>query len=1289
MKACIPGGVFEQEVHNEHGTVASAKGQLPCPFFHLLGTEFASRKVRRRLSRTITPVPPQLVPDPEPQPESQSAGTNGTVASTLPAMDCRCGAVPMSEIEAVLLDPRNSSFQYWRHRQPDVILKSYENTDIALKPVQPVEAETDLPPGWTVELDQLSNRQIYVNFSTGEIQLERPSLNQGWSREEELLGRGFTPANVHETARLRLGLAEKSAEAAARLVLEATRKKGMSAKEIALAEVKVQVIQALDRGRSVLCPRCGTQVEKDENCIHIDSCPCGAKWCFLCGKDQTGCPRGRGCDVVSLYLERQPGWEAFDLTGEDNKQGAQMEFFRRRQAFMVRAVMEQTPPDLWAAFRENNPTMLAGTPTPGRSIDWDSLEDAEEPLFGARLREAERENAADPGAAKRRFQQYWANVRLEQEAVALREARQWRHRVCCFPTVAILIALLAVGTDVLFRYYPPPSPVYPVFYNESADGGLGRATELVEPGNVASNLTLSRAFESMDFNEATFPEQFLKLMPIVLLVLGWAPICVAWFFQLLGKNIFPREYTAAMTGLSLIAMPFFWHISAQGEEIEDILASSWFVAYMWRPFSVFTNGIWVMAVIFATWGSLIDDHVWRRGTVLKGCACVPSLMLAVCSIICTALIRRSDDDIDAPCGTEGGDCVVVDTAVFVCTWGCGFVAWYPRIVFLVGVALLCIVLLIWLRKREDIHVPVQALMALIFAGALFWPATMESDVLLGFSWFASYVLSPICTCVLGSGWLLTVCIVAFEATRYQPSSEAKEEMLLLCGCLSFASFVLWEVGMATFRASNGEYTPVPTAGVPDSYQWSGAAYWLSWAPTSLLSFGALEGCVLVGHAMVKGTQTHRVLPITLAAITVGFILSFWPLFVLDVDSYVTIHWTLGYYALPACQGFLAAAWFAMTTAMCCEQVLHQWVHDTWRDVRRDTQLLVGFFCAVSVISYCSAMIVWRSSATEVAPNLLPTTFTYEYECTWPCVALRIFLSCGLGLMGAAGVMSVRAMHRDRTTLARTRRCAPLCFSLLISLGLFALAVSEAVFEWPVEEVPLELLIRGAALINYCWVPVLSMVLFYAGCRVLTNLMSARCKLLSEMYDASSIVVAASGTGSAWLVYVLRRSADPTFREWEFSQRSRIIFWELMGVLYWGLVLVAYYWKTRLLQQPLWTPKDSCRLVGRTLLFWVPCTAWPLMLLAARGKEHDILNEVFAKCPLAFVGLAVGVSGFFHEVTRACGWQRRARLPMAVAAGCVVLVTNAWLLLGERCLSLWWRGLREHLWFLLQDTCEAL
>ena len=42
-------------------------------------------------------------------------------------------------------------------------------------------------------------------------------------------------------------------------------------------------------------PRCGVRVLKDEKCIHMDSCPCGSRWCYLCGKE--GCPRnGGGCD---------------------------------------------------------------------------------------------------------------------------------------------------------------------------------------------------------------------------------------------------------------------------------------------------------------------------------------------------------------------------------------------------------------------------------------------------------------------------------------------------------------------------------------------------------------------------------------------------------------------------------------------------------------------------------------------------------------------------------------------------------------------------------------------------------------------------------------------------------------------------------------------------------------------------------------------------------------------------------------------------------------------------------
>jgi hypothetical protein len=81
--------------------------------------------------------------------------------------------------------------------------------------------------------------------------------------------------------------------------------------------------------------------------------------------------------------------------------------------------------------------------------------------------------------------------------------------------------------------------------------------------------------------------------------------------------------------------------------------------------------------------------------------------------------------------------------------------------------------------------------------------------------------------------------------------------------------------------------------------------------------------------------------------------------------------------------------------------------------------------------------------------------------------------------------------------------------------------------------------------------------------------------------------------------------------------------------------------------------------------------------------------VYGKCPLAFLGVAVGVAGFASELTRACSWRDVTRLVVAAAVGCVALALNLWLLLGGSCLSLWWQGLSERSWFLLQDACEAI
>eukprot|EP01045_Picozoa_sp_COSAG04_P030771 COSAG04_NODE_5462_length_1610_cov_1.245533_1_plen_497_part_01 len=150
MRACSEGGVFEQEIRNEAGVVISARGQLPCPFFE--GHE-SSQLVPRSKPALM---PSQVVaaqlgePDPmdveldamaaelgivgwdplvesaepEPEPEPGAEPEPEPEARGEPALDCHCGAVPQAQIENILLDPRNASYQFWRERHADTVIQS-------------------------------------------------------------------------------------------------------------------------------------------------------------------------------------------------------------------------------------------------------------------------------------------------------------------------------------------------------------------------------------------------------------------------------------------------------------------------------------------------------------------------------------------------------------------------------------------------------------------------------------------------------------------------------------------------------------------------------------------------------------------------------------------------------------------------------------------------------------------------------------------------------------------------------------------------------------------------------------------------------------------------------------------------------------------------------------------------------------------------------------------------------------------------------------------------------------
>ena len=564
-------------------------------------------------------------------------------------------------------------------------------------------------------------------------------------------------------------------------------------------------------------------------------------------------------------------------------------------------------------------------------------------------------------------------------------------QVCCFPAVSILVALLFVGTHMLFRHFPPPNPAHPVFYNESAttvSSGTGSTTVFYNEsgtGSTTANLTQPTAFEYIEFDDAAFPVQFLKWMPIVSFTVGWTAICVAacmklqgdtdllWDEASLGHRLdISAVLSKELACISVVNLLLFWHIFVQGEAI---LQSSWLVSYMWRPFCVFCNCVWVMVVFL----SAINDISPPRELL---CGCGLPIILTVCSIICTAIIRH-EYDFD-PCDEAGSDAGVVlpnwwdtdcvstnqtttDPRPFVCTWGCSFIVWYPRIVFLGGLAGLCFTVLCWLvTRRGDAPVLFLVAFALVCAGGFFWPATIESVAVLEFNWFTAYILSPFCSCMMGSGWLATILLMASEVAN---NSNVEDKVFPPCICLFCISFVLWEISMSTFRASNESY-----ASDQFQYQWTGAAYWLFWGPMMLLLLGAVEMLIAFGHAFVADQQNSD-LKEMLMVLTCDSVFAFWPLFVLDVDNYVTADWTLGYYVLPACQGFLGAGWFAMATAGCLEQVLQRDLDDITSE--RTFVLLIASFVVVNAIAYYSAMAVWRAieheAATPPAGEL-----TYEY-----------------------------------------------------------------------------------------------------------------------------------------------------------------------------------------------------------------------------------------------------------------------------------------------------------------------
>ena len=163
-------------------------------------------KIRVRTSRRPFAEEHEAEPEPEPDQSADAVGVSrpaspgATVPGSWisPTMNCTCGSIPMSVIEQVMLDPRNSSANFWRERHADIVIDSHSDATITVGSRRHnllSNEGADLPDDWVsadclvylirphfrrvclmrahmqvMETDHMSNQPIFFNTVTVRLQ---------------------------------------------------------------------------------------------------------------------------------------------------------------------------------------------------------------------------------------------------------------------------------------------------------------------------------------------------------------------------------------------------------------------------------------------------------------------------------------------------------------------------------------------------------------------------------------------------------------------------------------------------------------------------------------------------------------------------------------------------------------------------------------------------------------------------------------------------------------------------------------------------------------------------------------------------------------------------------------------------------------------------------------------------------------------------------------------------------------------------------------------------------------
>ena len=832
----------------------------------------------------------------------------------------------------------------------------------------------------------MSGRTIFYNAQTDEFSFERPAVLT-WSREQEILGREFTPANLHETARLRVAIRQNSAVAAELIALEAARTQAKDPEAKALAALRVQVVDALDRGGCIRCPRCGVRAVKDDACIHM-SCVCGCRFCFLCVKED--CPRGGGgCDEGSIHLESKAGWGEFALPGESSAHGAQQEFYRRRQAFNVRAVMEVTDPNLWQKLRKMFPELLSNTPSAGRSIAWDSLASAEMPVFGASQRlqmvGASEEREGFDIAAQRRFAEHWVQVRLEQERDTLRAAQRSRHQLCCLPALLVLASVLVAGTHLLLSSYTPPSPVQLV---EAANATTAAAV-LPEP-EPASPAELRRETDQV-CNVACQAIGFWKaselLLGLLFIIIGncrhfgnWAIFCRGWQHLQAGDKMVTKT-----VALVLIACALYWPLAVASA---SVLAVSAPVGYLLGGGAAAVSALWVLLAADMAWCTY-QDRAFRldqRMSTAGDMAAIGWVGAAVVTFV--VLLGRARVDILT-------HELIAPTSQFSCDGLCRSLPYLALVLMLVGSAAGAAALFAWIiqgtRRKKDVLIWFAA--SAVFAPVFFWPAVLEREIWVRASGLVAYFIAPVGAFVFGPIWVGGQFVVALEQLRHDVRVPV---VLLVSGCAGVSLFIVWVLAVSRVRNDNADV--MLSGDLMREVACGAACQYLKWVPLTELAIGTslwLVALVLVSRG--RGSERAGCFSVCMA----GFCMSSGPTllwsFESSMDSLASAHWLMAFVVAPVISG-VGLPCFVAVCFMTAVQTAYS--RDFYSVIGEWTRRGEDFFlCCVAVAilfstaAYISCVAVVRANSASVhRTDDHEGVIIYSYHCTWPCVSLRV-VSC--------------------------------------------------------------------------------------------------------------------------------------------------------------------------------------------------------------------------------------------------------------------------------------------------------